>query len=51
MLHNAFLEHPGTHGNHLNPPIFNNNMRKAESFTNRLLYQLSYVGLTVIFSV
>jgi hypothetical protein len=29
---------------HFSDPQFHNNIRKTESFTNRLLYQLSYVG-------
>ena len=36
--------HPKTPKNHPESTILHNNMRKAECVTNRLLYQLSYVG-------
>ena len=39
------LKHQKTH---FSDPLFHNNIRKTESFTDRLLYQLSYVGLSSI---
>ena len=45
LFHISFLGRHFVHQNALVSPRSFNNLRVAESITNRLLYQLSYVGI------
>ena len=51
LSHISFLKRHLVHQNTLKRSRSFNNLRGAERFTNQLLYQLSYVGLFIFFSL